>query len=135
MLRRAQTTGQEVTRSEVAKHANCSVQNIGMILSNAKGRDQKLRADAHAGVAAFLKVNAQWLATGDGEIALKRINSPQELSPGAIEIASLYDLIPVSDRTARAKAFNAATTAILAVLERTRTLAKLELGDSPEHSR
>lgn len=39
------------------------------------------------------------------------------LTPGAMELAALYDLIPVSDRVARATAYNIATTAILQVLQ------------------
>ena len=40
-----------------------------------------------------------------------------EASATAMEIALLYDLIPVSDRIRRTRAYNAATSAILAVLE------------------
>lgn len=43
--------------------------------------------------------------------------STGEASATAMEIAMLYDLIPVSDRVRRVKAYNAATAAILAVLE------------------
>ena len=43
--------------------------------------------------------------------------SKAEASATAMEIALLYDLIPVSDRVRRVKAYNAATAAILEVLE------------------
>lgn len=51
----------------------------------------------------------------------KQIDTPAsvagEASATAMEIALLYDLIPVSDRIRRTKAYNSATSAILAVLE------------------
>jgi len=51
----------------------------------------------------------------------KQIDPPApmagEASATAMEIALLYDLIPVTDRIRRTKAYNAATSAILAVLE------------------
>ena len=40
-----------------------------------------------------------------------------EASATGMEIALLYDLIPVTDRIRRTRAYNAATAAILAVLE------------------
>lgn len=121
MDRRSERTGQEVTRKDVATAAGCTVQNIGMILTNAKGVDQKLGAQAHTAVAALLKVNPQWLATEDGPIDPPSPTSvPSELTPAAIELAALFDMIPFSDKVARAKAFNLATTAIMQVLQSVR---------------
>lgn len=121
MDRRGEVTGQEVTRRDVAGIAKCSVQNIGMIITNAKDRDQKLGAEAHTAVAAYLRVNPEWLATGLGPMeAPKPLNVPKELTPAAIELAALYDMLPTSDRVARARAFNLATTAIMQVLQSVR---------------
>jgi hypothetical protein len=43
--------------------------------------------------------------------------APSELSPSAIEIAVLFDMIPSRDRIRRAQAFNLATAAIMQVLQ------------------
>jgi len=122
MDRRAQVTGQAVTRKDVAKAAGCKVQNIGMILNNAKGRDQKLGAAAHAAVSAHLKVNLHWLATGSGPVEpTSLLQAATKLTPAAVELAALYDMLPASDKVARAQAFNLATTAIIQVLQSVRT--------------
>ncbi|MCO5338584.1 MULTISPECIES: hypothetical protein [Delftia] len=118
MQKRSATLGRDITRKDVAKVADTSVQNIGMIITNSKGTDQKLRTEAHERVASYLKVNSRWLLTGDGEMEqASAINAPSELTPAAIEIAVLFDMIPASDKLSRAKAFNAASTAIMQVLQ------------------
>lgn len=81
--------------------------------------------ESHANAAKFLGVNAGWLAAGDGEMALsanqskdgdptdsQRLNA---LTPTAIELASLYDML--KDRIDRAMAYNEATAAILKYLK------------------
>ncbi len=118
MQKRSAALGRDIERKDVANVAGTSVQNIGMVLTNAKGRDQKLRTEAHEKVAAYLKVNSRWLLTGEGEMDLApAINAPTELSPAAIELAVLFDMISQSDKLSRAKAFNAASTAIMQVLQ------------------
>ena len=118
MKKRSETLGREIERKDVAQAAGTSVQNIGMILTNAKERDQKLRTEAHDAVAAFLKVNSRWLLTGEGQMdQASSINAPTELTPAAIELAVLFDMIPQADKLSRAKAFNAASTAIMQVLQ------------------
>lgn len=118
MQKRSATLGRDITRKDVAKVADTSVQNIGMIITNSKGTDQKLRTEAHERVASYLKVNSRWLLTGDGEMEqASAINAPSELTPAAIEIAVLFDMIPASDKLSRAKAFNSASTAIMQVLQ------------------
>lgn len=116
MDRRSEMLGQEVTRKDIATVAECSVQNIGMILNNSKGVDQKLSTESHAAVADYLKVSPEWLLKGTGQMAVQR-SAPSSLTPAAIEIAALFDMIPVTDKIKRAQAFNAATMAILQVLQ------------------
>lgn len=116
MERRGEMLGQEVARKDVAAVAKCTVQNIGMILNNSKGVDQTLTAKSHAAVADYLKVNPEWLLKGIGPMEVQR-NAPSTLTPAAIEIAALFDMIPVTDKIKRAQAFNAATMAILQVLQ------------------
>ena len=45
------------------------------------------------------------------------ISAPSELTPAAVELGVLFDMIPQSDKLSRAKAFNAASTAIMQVLQ------------------
>lgn len=119
MKHRGDVLGREITRREVADVAGTSVQNIGMILTNAKGRDQTLRTESHAKVAAFLKVNSDWLLQGIGPMELRpAVSAPTTLTPAAVELAALFDMIPVDDKVLRAMAFNAASTAIMQVLQR-----------------
>jgi hypothetical protein len=87
-----------------------------MILNNSKGVDQKLSTESHAAVADYLKVSPEWLLKGTGQMAVQR-SAPSSLTPAAIEIAALFDMIPVTDKIKRAQAFNAATMAILQVLQ------------------
>lgn len=118
MDKRGAALGRVIERKDVAKVANRSVQNIGMIITNSKGRDQKLATEAHESVAAYLKVNSRWLLTGEGPMeASAQVSAPTELTPAAIELAVLFDMIPQTDKLSRAKAFNAASTAIMQVLQ------------------
>lgn len=118
MLQRGEMLGREITRKEVADAAGTSVQNIGMILKNAKGRDQNLRTESHAKVAAFLKVNSAWLLDETGPMELRPlVSAPATLTPAAVELAALFDIIPTDDKVRRAMAFNAASTAIMQVLQ------------------
>lgn len=55
------------SRKDLALAVGCSVQNIGMILTNAGKKDQQFSAVLHAKAAKFLKVDPYWLATGQGE--------------------------------------------------------------------
>jgi len=113
MRARSNTLGQEVSRKDVARIAGVSVQNIGMVINDAKGRDQKLGTASHAAVAAFLLVNSQWLLTGEGPMAATHAIKV----PTAIELGALIDMIPATDKIRRAQAFNAASTAIMQVLQ------------------
>ena len=118
MDKRGEAIGRVIERKEVANVAKRSVQNIGMIITNAKERDQKLSTEAHEAVAAFLKVNSRWLLTGEGPMEVSvQVNAPTELTPAAIELAVLFDMIPQAEKLSRAKAFNAASTAIMQVLQ------------------
>lgn len=118
MDKRGEAIGRVIERKDVANIAKRSVQNIGMIITNAKQRDQKLSTEAHEAVAAFLKVNSRWLLTGEGPMEVSvQVNAPTELTPAAIELAVLFDMIPQADKLSRAKAFNAASTAIMQVLQ------------------
>lgn len=117
MQQRGDMLGQKISRSQVAAVAECSPQNIGMILTNAKGTDQKLTTASHAAVADFLKVSSEWLLNGTGPMEIQRPSAPATLTPAAIEIAALFDMIPAGEKIRRAQAFNSATTAILSVLQ------------------
>lgn len=118
MRKRSEALGQDIERKDVARVAGTSVQNIGMIITNAKGRDQKLRTESHAAVAAYLKVSSAWLLNGEGPMEPKAaVSAPTELTPAAIELAVLFDMIPQAEKIRRAQAFNAASTAIMQVLQ------------------
>ena len=45
------------------------------------------------------------------------VSAPSTLTPAAVELAALFDMIPVDDKVRRATAFGAASTAIMQVLQ------------------
>lgn len=97
MIRRGEALGREIERKDVAAVAGCSVQNIGMILANAKGADQTLSARSHAKVAALLKVNPDWLLDEVGTMeAPSLINAAPALTQALEQILkSIGDLAPL----------------------------------------
>lgn len=116
--RREDQIGRKITRLELSKVADCSRQNIGMILTNSIKKDQKLSSESHSAVASFLKVNPDWLLSETGSIdPPNSVNAPSDLSAAAIELAALFDMIPASDRISRAQAFNSASTVVMQALK------------------
>lgn len=120
------------SRKDLALAIGTSSQAIGMVITSAGGKERSLSTENHTKAADFLGVNPHWLATGNGEMVArdyKLIAEPGhyeipkieqqtgEPSPSAMELAYLYDEIPASDRVRRARAFNAASAAILDVLQ------------------
>ena len=115
---RSAQLGRSISQTELAQAAGCAPQNISMILSNARGEDQKLNSDSHAMAAAFLKVNPDWLLSEVGEMEMfSSPGAPNDLSAAAYELATLLDMIPQSEKIKRTRAFNAASSAILEVLQ------------------
>ena len=118
MQARSDALGQQIERKDIALIAKTSVQNIGMIITDAKKRDQKLRTESHEAVSAYLKVNSRWLLKEEGRMEIDvSVIAPSELTPAAIELAVLFDMISQTDKIRRAIAFNAASTAIMQALQ------------------
>ena len=113
--RRGIQLGREVSRAEVAKVAGCTVQNVGMIITDAKGKDQKFGVESHFDVCWFLRVNPTWLLNGTGSMD-PPIDAPEKLTHTAVDLGSLYDLIPEADLIRRTLAYNKASSAIMQVL-------------------
>lgn len=109
---REKQLNREIGRLELANAAGCSRQNIGMILKHAQGVDQKLSTESHAKAAAFLKVDANWLLHGTGDMVLKPGTVPTELSDMAQGLAALFDMIPKTDVLRRTRAYANAWEAI-----------------------
>ena len=103
-----------ITQEDVARVSGLKQSDVSKIES---GRIQK--TTEMIGLARALRCNAIWLAHGQGDM-LPSANTPAAQpmqTPGAIELAELYDMIPVSQRIKRAQAFAAAAAAIVAVIE------------------
>jgi transcriptional regulator with XRE-family HTH domain len=85
------------------------------------GRTKSLKAETAENIQAATGYSASWIVNGSGPKLMHEASEkplPQSgLSPSAIELAILYDLIPIADRIRRAIAYNAATAAILDVLQ------------------
>jgi transcriptional regulator with XRE-family HTH domain len=99
--------------------ANAAGVSSGAVTHWLGGATKSLKADTANRIAQATGYSVEWLTTGTGD--KKPSAAPTErrtgLTPGAVELAALYDLIPVSDRVGRATAYNLATTAILEVLQ------------------
>lgn len=110
------------SKSQLAKAAG---KTPGAVTQWLTGSTKEIKADTAWGLSALTGYSAEWISTGTGP--KERTAAPAQADPPAaskaepsataMEIALLYDLIPVSDRVRRTKAYNAATAAILAVLE------------------
>jgi hypothetical protein len=117
IARREVQLNRVIPRKELARVAECAVQNIGMVLKGSRGEDQKLSTASHSKVAAFLKVNPDWLLDETGSIELATKND-SKFTFAALELAAIFDMIPIEDRLLRAEAFSLATTAIAEVIRR-----------------
>jgi hypothetical protein len=109
-----------IGRTELASAIGISYQGVRKVFDSdgAFGSENNLKA------AAYFKVNPQWLATGEGERSIAPVEQHdysrqqgEPASPTAMEIALLFDLIPTTDRIRRTQAYNAATAAILNILQ------------------
>ncbi len=104
------------SQAQLALAAGCVPSTVGNIESGARQSMGTLPKIAKA-----LDVRHEWLAYNDGEMLQSIPTSPAQdvkLSQSAIDIATLYDMIPASDLLRRVKAYKDATSAIVAVLER-----------------
>lgn len=99
--------------------AKATGKSSGAVTQWIDGSTKALKADTAAKLQAATGYSAVWLVTGKGEklAGSKTPGTFNELTPGALDIAALYDLIPVRDQIRRVEAYNAATAAILAVLK------------------
>lgn len=113
-----------VGRNELATAIGISYQGVRKVFDSdgAFGSSNNLKA------AAYFGVNPLWLADGVGEKYPKNYTLAAEpgeyqrmanepASPTAMEIALLFDMIPAADRVRRTQAYNAATSAILSILQ------------------
>lgn len=114
-----------IDRTRLASALGISYQAVRKVFESdgAFGSKNNLRA------AEFFGVSPSWLATGEGEkygyggLLSDMVSVPQlpamanEPSPSAMELALLYDEIPATDRIRRARAYSAASAAILDVLQ------------------
>lgn len=107
--------------------ANACGVSSGAVTHWLDGRTKSLKAETAEKIQAATGYSATWIVAGVGPktLAERGENPPAEqgfsqgagLSPSAIELAILYDLIPMTDKIRRAVAYNAATAAILDVLQ------------------
>lgn len=119
------------SRKDLSDQIGISPQAIGMVITSAGGKERSLSTENHTKAAKYLGVNPNWLATGAGEMfgadyklvaeagryEIASVQRPNEPSPSAMELALLFDEIPASDRVRRARAYAAASAAILDVLQ------------------
>lgn len=93
-------------------------------IGNIEAGTRQAKASLHQ-IAKALSVSYEWLANGEGPMELPKHyelagdtgSYSLDVTPPARELAKLYDLIPETDLVKRARAYNAASQAILDVLQ------------------
>ena len=102
-----------LTQAEVARVSGLKQSDVSKIENGSIQKTTEM-----IGLARALRCSPQWLANGQGDmLALPSTPTEAGPTPSAMELAMLYDMIPVSQRIKRAQAFTAAAAAIVAVLE------------------
>lgn len=84
------------------------------------GATQSLKAETANRMQQVTGYNANWIITGRGDKLASTRTTPiahEGHTPLALELASVFDVIPESDTLMRSKAFSIASTAIAAILE------------------
>lgn len=97
---RGQKRGKTITRLELAIAIGCSRQNIGMILTNSQGKDQKLSTESHAKAAAFLKVSSEWLLSETGPMLMPENKQNQPLALVDTSVAATNTVASMTEITA-----------------------------------
>lgn len=108
--------GAGLERLQFAKAAKVT---SGAVTQWLDGSTKSIKSVKAANLQAATGYSAVWIATGEGDklVATTPAKPGDQATPGAMEIAYLYDEIPVTDRIKRTQAWNAATQAILAVIQ------------------
>jgi len=103
-----------LTQAEVARVSGLKQSDVSKIENGSIQKTTEM-----IGLARALRCSAQWLADGQGDMLALTSSALTEFgpTPSAMELAMLYDMIPVSQRIKRAQAYTAAAAAIVAVLE------------------
>jgi transcriptional regulator with XRE-family HTH domain len=110
---RARRKELNLTQAEVAQVSGLKQSDVSKIENSSIQKTTEM-----IGLARALRCSPQWLANGQGDmLALPSAPTEAGPTPSAMELAMLYDMIPVSQRIKRAQAFTAAAAAIVAVLE------------------
>ena len=108
--------GAGLKKLQFAKAAGVS---SGAVTQWLDGSTKAIKSSKAAALQAATGYSAVWIATGVGDklVATAPAKPGEQATPGAMEIAYLYDEIPVTERIKRTQAWNAATQAILEVLQ------------------
>lgn len=95
-------TASEKSRKELSAAIGVSVQAIGMVLTNAGGKERTLATESSAKAARFLRVDCHWLATGQGEMRPLAGSAQGPLSADAAEMGAYFDKLTIADDRTRA---------------------------------
>jgi transcriptional regulator with XRE-family HTH domain len=121
----------ELTQGELAIRSGIKQSDISKI-ENSK----ILQPAGILGLARALKCNPDWLSTGEGEMLTKNytlsgepgiyVRDASGLTPEAIGLARLYDMIPVKDQIRRAVAWADVTKVLVPIVEQNKQAATQE---------
>lgn len=111
-------TASEKTRKQLAVALGCTVQAVGMVITGGGKKERGLSAENNVKAAQFLRVDAYWLATGDGEMKPKAGSNNKthtNLSDDALDLAVYFDKLTNEDD--RTRAYVSAMAEILKVMD------------------
>jgi len=103
---------ENVSTAQLAEKLDVSYQAVKKVLD---GKTAMFDAANHAKAAKILRCSADWLLDGTIPVPADGEKSVISLSPQAVELAKLFDML--TDRIKRTVAYNAATEAILIALQ------------------
>lgn len=112
----------EISQADLARATGAKPPSVNAWFT---GQTKSMKVDTAVAAAALYGVSPHWLATGHGPKHMNRDSVQVSTNPldfdlpteEAMRLARLYDLIPEKNLIQRAQAYNAATSAIVAVLE------------------
>jgi transcriptional regulator with XRE-family HTH domain len=107
----------KVDRKTLARELGVTVHALGMVITGGGRAERWLSRVNNQAAAKFLRVDSNWLFTGEGAPEGQPVIPYTGPSSLGRELALVFDMIPESEPLKRAKAYALATSAIVAVLQ------------------
>jgi hypothetical protein len=107
----------KVDRKMLAQELGITVHAVGMVITGGGRSERWLSRANNQAAAKFLRVDSNWLFTGEGTPEGQPAIPYTGPTPLGRELALVFDMIPEGDTLKRSKAYRIATAAIVATLQ------------------